>query len=209
MIPLLPLPIQPESGTRSSHIHCVSWKQHQWQKSDYCSLVRCSADTEERATSSHYNCTALISQQPPAFSLLQEERLKSSSPRQKIFHSTPKEYNSWNMCLADNLLRPLLGSGYLEALVQFWCDSWGRRWGYGFMCCGSFKYLFWRHSHESMDFQYIRENIHVWIMLKAIAMVVTAVSSRIQVKSLPSLPHLHTWTIELGSDTVSADPKIR
>lgn len=90
MIPLLPLPIQPESGTRSSHIHCVSWKQHQWRKSDYCSSVKCSADTEGRTTLSHYNCTALIPQQPPAFSLLQDERLKSSSLRQKIFHSTQR-----------------------------------------------------------------------------------------------------------------------
>lgn len=139
MISLLPLPIQPESGIRSSHIHSVSWKPHQWRRSDYWSLVRCSADSEKRITLSHYTCTASIPKQPSAFSLLQEERLKSSSLRQKIFHSTPKKYDLWNMSLADNSPSLFLGPDSLKVLVQFWCDSWGRRWGHGFTCWRSPK----------------------------------------------------------------------
>lgn len=34
-----------------------------------------------------------------------------------------KIYDSWNLCLADNLLSPLLGSGCVKVMVvQFWCD---------------------------------------------------------------------------------------
>lgn len=133
---------------------------------------------------SHYNWTALIPQQLLAFSLLESERLKSSSLRQKILYS--KTLLQKIMTHVEYVFgwQPTQSTFGFLGVWKCWCS-------FGVVAVGEdeamdsciagipSQYGFWRHSHEPMDFQYIRQNIHVWAILKAIVKIFTAATSRI------------------------------
>lgn len=129
----------------------------------------------------HYSCIALmcLPEQHLFFSLLQTGSIEELSDRR---YSTLL-WKNMTLCAIFWLI---------SYSVHFWVlGIWGSWYSFGVIAAGwedeamdsctkglPSQYGHWWDSHESMDFQYIIQNIHVRIILKSIVIVVTAANTR-------------------------------